>query len=69
MDMKQFTGTDNGRYNGRKKRGSITMEQNTSLTIIFYKYINDEDSERSRVYVTHISVYLSNIYTIQMEAF
>ena len=45
------------------------MEQYISLTVIFYAYINGEDSKRSRVYVLHISIYLSNIYTIQIEAF
>ena len=49
--MKQFRETNNGRYNGRKKRGPIIKEQYISLTIIFYAYINDEDSKRSCVYV------------------
>ena len=69
MSRKQFRVTNNGRYNGRKTRGSIIIEQYISLTIIFYPYINDKNSERSLVYVSHISIYLSNIHTIQIEAF
>ena len=47
--MKQFRATNNG----RQKRGSIIMEQYIPLIIIFYAFINDEDSERRRVSVSH----------------
>ena len=62
MDMKQFRATNNGQYNGRRKRGSIIMEQYISMIIIFCMKINDKDSEQSYVYVSHISIYLSNIH-------
>ena len=51
------------------KRESIIMKQYISLTIVFYTKVNDTNSERPHVYVSHISVYLSNIYTVQIEAF
>ena len=52
MHMKQFRATNNR----RKTSESIILEQYVCLSIIFEAQINEEDRERSPLYVSHRSI-------------